>query len=182
MKKIVLSTISLILIILYNIKGVYFGVLGVSFIFLLCYLITFFTITFYFSKDFFGSCFYFWKNENEKQNIVTLCYSLLIMIFIGSLLFPLNDSKELGNQIIWGCYIEASVALIGVIWVMGLILSFILLIIGLINPIKIRFKSRQKLFYSLFIINSISLLIIYIMYKSINLLSSNLHGASSSCL
>jgi Mg2+/Co2+ transporter CorB len=103
------------------------------------------------------------------------------MIFICSLLFPLNDSKELGNQYIWGCYIEYAFAGIGFIWVIGLILSFILLVIGLINPILVKFERRDKLFYSLFIINNIALILISIIVILVNLLSYNLHGASSSC-
>ena len=111
MKKIIIaSTISIIFILLYNVKGPYLGVLGVPFLFMLSYISIFLTMNFYFSKDFFGSWFYFWKKDNDKQNFITLFYSLVIMILISSLLFQLNDSKELGNQYIWGCYIEYAFA------------------------------------------------------------------------
>jgi hypothetical protein len=183
MKKIIIaSTISIIFILLYNVKGPYLGVLGVPFLFMLSYISIFLTMNFYFSKDFFGSWFYFWKKDNDKQNFITLFYSLVIMILISSLLFQLNDSKELGNQYIWGCYIEYAFAGIGFIWIIGLILSFILLVIGLINPILVKFERRDKLFYSLFIINNIALILISIIVISVKLLSYNLHGVTSSCL
>ena len=180
-KKIISITISIIFILLYIIKGVYLSVFGVSFIFLLSYINTFFTISFYFSEGFIGKSFYFWKKDDVQQNFTTLLYSLMVMIFICSLLFPLNDSKELGNQYIWGCYIEYAFAGIGFIWVIGLILSFILLVIGLINPSLVKFQRRDKLFYSLLVINIIAFILIFIMISSIKLLSHNLHGATSSC-
>jgi hypothetical protein len=103
------------------------------------------------------------------------------MVFIASLLFPLNDSKELGNQFIWGCYIDYALYGIIIIWGLGLIINMILLIIGLINPNRIRFESRKKIFKSLLTINVLTFLLIFIFYISIKLLSSKLHGASWSC-
>lgn len=183
LNKIVITTaITIIFILLYNLQGVYLGVLGVPFIFMLSYISIFLTINFYFSKDFFGRWFYFWKKDNDKQNFITLFYSLLIMIFISSILFNLNNSKEFGNQIIWGCYIEDAMLGIGFVWSIGFIVSFLLFVIGLINPILVKFQRRDKLFYSLVIINSITLFLIFVFMISIKLLSYKLHGVSESCL
>lgn len=181
MKRKVLIVFALLFFVLYQTKGVYFSVLGLPIIFSICYLIIFVTITFYFSKGFFWKRFYFWKKENEKENFTFLIISNSLLVLFGSLLFPLNDSKELGNQIIWGCYIEYAMGGVVFIWVLGLVFSVILLIIELINPNKIRFESRKKLLKSLSIINLLTFLLIFIFYISVKLISSNLHGASWSC-
>jgi hypothetical protein len=166
---------------LYSIKGVYLALFGVPFIYMLCYINIFLTINFIFSRDFFVNRFYFWNTNNDRKNIITLFFSTLLLVSIGSILFPLNDSKELGNQFIWGCYIDYALGGVVFIWGIGLIFSVILILIGLINPKKIWFESRKKIFISLFIINLLTFLLIYILSTSIKLLSSNLHGASWSC-
>lgn len=181
MKRKVLIVLALLFFVLYQTKGVYFSVLGLPIVFSICYLIIFVTITFYFSKDFFWKRFYFWKKENEKENFTFLIISNSLLVFFGSLLFPLNDSKELGNQIIWGCYIDYAMGGVVFVWGLGLIFSTVLLIIGLINPFQIRFDSRKKLFISLFIINVLTFLLILVFYVAVKLISSNLHGANWSC-
>lgn len=181
MKRKVLIVIALLFFVLYQTKGAYFSVLGLPIIFSICYLINFVTIIFYFSKDFFWKRFYFWKKENEKKNFTFLIISNSLLVFFGSLLFPLNDSKELGNQIIWGCYIDYAIGGVVFVWGLGLIFSTILLTIGLINPSKIRFDSRQKIFKSLFIINVLTFLLILVFYTAVKSISSSLHGATWSC-
>ena len=181
MRKALILTVTIIFIFLYNTNDVSLALLGVPFLYMLCYINTFLTINFYFSKDFLGNRFYFWKKDVVKQNISTFLISTLIMVFIASLLFPLNDSKELGNQFIWGCYSDYVLYGIIIIWGLGLIINMILLIIGLINPNRIRFESRKKIFKSLLTINVLTFLLIFIFYISIKLLSSKLHGASWSC-
>lgn len=181
MKRNILIVVLSLFFLLYLTKGVYFSVLGLPIVFSICYLITFITVIFYFSKDFFWKRFYFWKKENERENLTFLIISNSLLVFFGSLLFPLNDSKELGNQIIWGCYIEYAMGGVVFVWGLGLIFSIFLLIIGLINPNKIRFESRKKLLKSLSIINLLTFLLIFIFYISVKLISSNLHGATLSC-
>lgn len=150
MNKKILILLMLLFVFLSFTEDAYFSVFGLPILFAICYFITFITIVFYFSEDFFGKQFYFWKKENQKNNLFFLVKSTLFLVFFGSFLFQLNDFKESGNQIIWGCYIEYAIGGVFLIWMIGLIISSILLLIGLINPRVLRFEREKKYFIVFF--------------------------------
>jgi len=181
MKNKIFILFTFLFIVLLFTENAFFSVIGLPIVFALCYLISFLTIIFYFSENFFFKKLYFWKKENQKSNLFFLVKSIFFLVFFGSILFQINDFKESRNKIIWGCYIEYAIGGVFFIWLIGFIISFFLLILGLINPSLLRFENRKKLFYSLLLINFLTFIIIIVLIIMVKLFSSNLHGFNLSC-
>lgn len=181
MKNKIFILLTLLFLYLFFTENAIFSVIGLPIVFAICYLITFLTITFYFSENFFCKQLYFWKKENQKSNLIFLVKSILFWVFFGSILFQINDFKESRNKIIWGCYIEYAIGGVFFIWGMGFILSFFIFILGFVNPSLVRFENRKKIFYNLFLINFLTFLIIIFLIIMVKLFSSNLHGFNLSC-
>lgn len=179
MKKIIISVLASVFIFLYIIRGVYFSVFGSIIIYVLILYLAIVHFLYKYSNGLICEKLLLIK-QTDKAFFQLIKFSVLLII-IASILFPLNDYKDNGNKYIWGCFIEYSISGMGLICLSLAIIQTIIFLIGIVNPANIKFENRKKLIYCFVAINLYSNIIITLFSWSCKIMSTNLHGASSSC-
>ncbi len=113
---------------------------------------------------------------------IILIASFAIPGVIAGAAFRIGGIMERGQGIAWGCYIETFVLGSLFFWLMGLVVTGILLAISLIIPQKLGFNNRVKPFLIFIIHNFHTIILISIMSWLIPKLSGPLNGLGASCL
>ena len=156
-------------------EGRHFAVLSSIGLWCITYIIGFLIISNKFSKG-----YLFIKITSKFKIYRTIFITTILLPFFAGVSYNIGGKMERGNSIAWGCYIEEfSFCLI--IWMFFGIILFLMVIYGLINPNKLKFKKRLYLFLACLIIQSYGLLMIFIYGIFINYFSGDLSGKESTC-
>lgn len=156
-------------------EGRHFAVLSSIGLWCITYLIGFLIISNKFSKS-----NLFNKITSKLKIYSTFIVTTILLPFLAGLSYNIGGKMERGNSIAWGCYIEDFLYCI-LIWVFIGIILFLMVIYGLMNPNKLKFKKRLDIFLAYLIIQSYGLLMILIFGIFINYFSGDLSGKDSTC-
>lgn len=157
-------------------EGRHFAVLSSVFLWSVTYLIGFLIISNKFSN---GSLFS--KINSKFKFLRTIFITTIIFPFLAGIFYGIGGYMERENPIAWGCYIENFFGGAGVLWFLSGIMLFLIMIFGLINPMRIKYSKRLNLFLAYTIIQTFGFLMLIIYLIFINYFSGDLNGKDSSC-
>lgn len=161
-------------------EGRHLAVLGAIGIWCLAYLVSIYHVGYFFTDG--KLVKNAGKQINSRKILITSLITLLVVVFIPGLFYRLGGALEKGNGIAWGCYIEDFGLGTMLLLFLSLMILTLVLVIGLIKPSCIKFKSRIKILLAYITLNILSLIWFILAGVSIWLFSGPLSGLGSSCL
>jgi hypothetical protein len=157
-------------------EGKNFAILSSIFLWSLTYLIGFLIISNKFSK---GALFN--KIASKFKIFRTILITTILFPFLAGIFYGIGGLMEEGKSLPWGCYIEDFVTGAGFLWFVTGFILFLVMILGLINPNKLKLQKRLDLILIYLTVQSFALLMIFVYFIFIGYFSGALSGKDSSC-
>lgn len=157
-------------------EGRHFAVLTSLGLWCITYIIGFLIISNKFSK---GSLFN--KITSKFKIFRTILITTILFPFLAGIFYGIGGLIEDGKSLAWGCYIEDFATGAFSLWFVTGFILFLVMILGLINPNKLKLQKRLDLILIYLTVQSFALIMIIVYFLFIGYFSGDLIGKDSTC-